>query len=66
MFFIREGLLKAYLKENDLTLVWAIWGEREYSSDQMRKILHGPDCAKQTHAVYSFVKRYEWSTEIAP
>lgn len=60
MFFIREGLSKSYLKQNDLTLVWAIWGEREYSSDQVLRSLRGPDRAEPTYAVYSLVKRYEW------
>lgn len=59
IFFIREGLLKTYLDKNDLSLIWAIWGEREYSSNQIDKLFHGPDRPKQSHAVFSFVKRYE-------
>ncbi|MBI5184395.1 MAG: hypothetical protein HZA01_01545 [Nitrospinae bacterium] len=58
MFFIKEDLLKIYLKKNDLSLVWAIWGEREYSSDQVEKFFHGPNCHEQTHGTFSFVKRY--------
>ena len=59
MFFIRENLLKTYLEKNDLVLIWAIWGEREYSSAQINKLFHGPDRPEQSHAVFSFVKRYE-------
>lgn len=33
MFYVREDLMKSYLKSNDLTLIWAMWGERQYSSN---------------------------------
>lgn len=59
MFFIREGLLKTYLEKNDLALIWAIWGEREYSSAQIEKFFMGIDRPEQSHAVFSYVKRYE-------
>lgn len=59
MFFIRENLLKMYLEKNNLVLIWAIWGNREYSSAQFNKLFHGPDRPKQGYAVFSFVKRYE-------
>ena len=59
MFFFREDLLKKYLKKNELSLIWAIWGEREYSSDQIDKLFHGPDHPEQPYAVFSFVKHYE-------
>jgi len=59
MFFIRENLLKTYLEKNDLVLIWAIWGERGYSSAQINKLLHGPGRPEQSHAVFSFVKHYE-------
>ncbi|RJO61764.1 hypothetical protein C4544_01860 [candidate division WS5 bacterium] len=58
MLFIRESLLKDYLKRNALTLVWAIWGEREYSTDQFNKLFHGPNHPEQAYAVYSTVKLY--------
>lgn len=59
MFFIRENLLKTYLEKNDLVLIWAIWGNREYSSAQINKLFHGPERPEQGYAVFSFVKRYE-------
>lgn len=59
MFFIREDLLKSYLDKNELDLVWAIWGEREYSNEQVEKLFHGPNRPEQPYAVFSFVKRFE-------
>lgn len=59
MFFIKENLLKAYLKKKDLALIWAIWGDREYSSAQIDKLFHGPDPPEQARAVYSLVKHYD-------
>ena len=59
MFFIREDLLKTYLEKCDLVLIWVIWGERKYSSAQIDKLFHGPDSPEQSHAVFSFFKRYE-------
>ena len=59
MFYIKEDLMVKYLKINDLSLIWAMWGEREYSSDQLDKLRHGPDRPEQPYAVFSFVKKYE-------
>jgi hypothetical protein len=59
MFFIKENLLKTYLGKNDLILIWAIWGEREYSWAQIDKLFHGPDCPEQRYAVFNFIQRYE-------
>lgn len=59
IFYIKEDLLKTYIKKNDLALIWVIWGEREYSTTQIEKLFHGPDRPEQSHAVFSFVKRYE-------
>ena len=55
MFFIKEDLLKTYLEKNNLSLIWAIWGERDYSS----KHFHGPDRPEQNHVVFNFVKHYD-------
>ena len=59
MFFMREDLLKAYLSKNNLTLIWAIWGEREYLSAQFKTNFQESDFPEQPYAVFSFVKRYE-------
>jgi hypothetical protein len=59
LFYIREELLRDFLEENDLTLVWAIWGERQYSSNQVNKLFHGSNRPDPAYAVYGSVKRYE-------
>jgi hypothetical protein len=59
MFFMREDLLKMYLERKDIVLIWAIWGEREYSYDQIEKLFHGPNRPEQPYAVYGYVKQYE-------
>lgn len=59
MFFIRENLLNTYLDKNNFVLIWAIWGERGYSSDRIKKLFHSPDHPEQSYVVFSFVKRYE-------
>jgi hypothetical protein len=37
-FFIRESVLRAILKKHDWRLVWAVWGERELSLDQIKNV----------------------------
>ncbi len=59
LFYMREELLRDFLKENDLSLIWAVWGERQYSSNQVNKLFHGPDHPDPVYVVYSFIKRYE-------
>lgn len=59
MFFIKESTLTEYLNKNDLTMIWAVWGEREYSSNQVEKLFHGPDRPEHPYKVFSTVKRYE-------
>lgn len=59
MFFIKENLLNEYLKKNNLSLIWAIWGEREYSSDQFNLLFHGSNRPEQGYVVFSFVRRYD-------
>ena len=43
MFFIREDFLRLYLERHDLSLFWAIWGERQYSHDLMANIANSTD-----------------------
>lgn len=59
LFYMREDLLREFLEENDLALIWAIWGERQYSSNQINRLFHGSDRLDPAYAVYSFIKRYE-------
>jgi hypothetical protein len=36
--FVRESILRAILKKQDCRLVWAVWGERELSFDQITNV----------------------------
>lgn len=58
LFYMQEELLRDLLEENDLALVWAVWGERQYSLNQVNKLFHEPDRPDPAYAVYSFIKRY--------
>jgi len=35
--FIREDLLRAYLKKKGLAMVWAVWGERERITEEFKR-----------------------------
>ena len=35
LIFLRQDLLDHYLQENNLCLLWAVWGERQFSSKNM-------------------------------
>lgn len=61
LFYIKEDLLKYYLNHNDLALIWAIWGEREYSSIEVHKHLRMTDPPKQNYAVFSNVWRLKFT-----
>jgi hypothetical protein len=58
MFFIKEDLIRSYLTKKDYCLVWAIWGEREYSLNKIEMFFNREDKPKQAYSVYSYVKRY--------
>ena len=47
--FIREELLRNYLKNNDYSLIWALWGERSYSVNH----------TGQSYQPFHFFKLYE-------
>lgn len=59
LFYIREELLRDFLQENELVLIWAIWGERQYSSNQVNKLFHGLDRPDPAYAVFSSIKCYQ-------
>ena len=58
MFYIKGDLLENYLKKNSLTLVWAIWGERAYSSNIINNLSYSSDNTEKLYEVYSSVDRY--------
>ena len=59
IFFMRENLLQNYLKKNDCSLIWAIWGERGYSAKLATTLFHGPERPTQTHGDISQIIRYK-------
>ena len=59
LFYMREELLRGFLKEKDLALVWAVWGERNYSLNQINKFSYDSDYPDPAYVVYSSIKRYE-------
>lgn len=58
-FFIREEVLRAYLKKRKLVMVWAIWGERELSYKQIDRARPGGDLAGLSHADFKKVIRFK-------
>lgn len=59
LFYVREELLRDFLEENDLALVWAVWGERQYSSNLASKFFDSSNRPDPAYVVYSFIKRYK-------
>ena len=57
--FIREELLQAFLRKEDYSLIWVIWGERRYSSDQTEKLLRGADRPEVPYGYFGWVERYK-------
>lgn len=60
LFYMRKDLLKRYLEKHKLTLIWAVRGEREYSSDRFHKFSKEKKYPKETYSIYSFIKRYNY------
>jgi hypothetical protein len=58
LFLIREDLLKGYLKNKKLSLVWAIWGEREYATDLINK-WNDSKRPKIPYKVYQTIKQFK-------
>ena len=38
LIFLRQDLLDHYLQENNLCLLWAVWGERQFKSKNMEDL----------------------------
>ena len=58
IFYLKEDLLIKFMEENELSLIWAIWGERNYSFSWP----HRPDDSlpEPRYAVFSSVKAYQF------
>ena len=58
-FFVRQEVLRSYLKKRDLVMVWAVWGERELSYKQMERARPDGDLAGLSHADFQEVIRFK-------
>ena len=56
--FLREELLKDYLKRAGYSLVWVIWGERRYSFELMKKLSRGPERPETPYGYFGRIERY--------
>ena len=62
--YLRQDLLERYLKENDVELVWAIWGERRFRSKSIEELKefsreHRSYRVFQTIETYTGIKKNE-------
>ncbi|MGO2242321.1 MAG: hypothetical protein ACTH5D_11240 [Halomonas sp.] len=57
MYYLRKDLLDDFMQKNEVSLIWIIWGERNYSSAW----LHVPDDSgpSPSYAAFSFTKVYQ-------
>lgn len=58
-FFVREAILRAYLKKHKLAMVWAVWGERELSYKQMERAQPDGDLAGLSHGDFQTVTLFK-------
>ncbi|MFH1500130.1 MAG: hypothetical protein ABII82_20175, partial [Verrucomicrobiota bacterium] len=54
-FFVREDLLREYLRRRKLRLVWAAWSERELSYKEIERARPGGDLAGFSHGDFQEV-----------
>jgi len=58
VFYIREDILRSLLGKLRLSLVWAIWGERELSNKQMHRARPDGDLAGLSHADFQVIRQF--------
>jgi hypothetical protein len=58
LFFIRKETLDSILSKCRLSMVWAVWGEREVSSGQLHRAEPGGDLAGNSYASFQKVHPY--------
>lgn len=56
--FMQEEALGKYLKRTDSALVWAIWGEREYSNKAIERRRQKSDFVKQPYRTFQKIKGF--------
>lgn len=59
LFFIREEILRAYLKKHDLEVVRAVWGERELSHKQLHRVHSDDELQGVQSADFQAVTRFK-------
>jgi hypothetical protein len=57
-FFIRKDILDSLLRKHGLSLVWAVWGERELSYGQLDRARQSGNLAGQAYGNFQAVYRY--------
>jgi hypothetical protein len=57
-FFIRKDILDSLLRKQGLSLVWAVWGERELSYGQLHRAQQDGDLAGHAYGNFQAVYRY--------
>ncbi len=58
LMYLREDLLKRYLEAKGMALIWVVWGEREFSTDQVDKLFHGSTRPDPAYKVFSKIFRF--------
>jgi len=55
--YLRQDLLERYFEENDVELVWAIWGERRFRSKSVKELREFSK-EHESHRVFRTIKTY--------
>jgi hypothetical protein len=58
-FFVREDILRTYLKKHNLAMVWAVSGERELSYKQMERARPDGDLAGLSHGDFQTIIKFK-------
>jgi hypothetical protein len=61
-FFIREDILRTLLRKRELSLVWAVWGERQLSNKQMERARPDGDLAGLARGDFRAVHQFAGSS----
>jgi len=55
--YLRKDLLEGYLKESDVELVWAVWGERRFGSKSIEELREFSK-ERESYSVFQTVETY--------
>lgn len=56
MYYLKEDLLIKFMEENELSLIWAIWGERSHSFSRLER--PNDSLPEPRYKVFNFIKEY--------